>query len=176
MIWLIFPLFVSPESRGQEADYYMIRDYRSEWLIYDPGEEALVPYLEARHGVPDVIHFILPLQAYLASELAISVPANAGVFIENQLTGFSRGPEEIRYRVDSLYEHYRKDSLLFSIHSPEDLDHMTTRLITVNHKLGLTKKQSPFFQIAELDRPVINEFMKIDVLLVIFYYTFIFFL
>ena len=175
LIILILLQLISPLGRSlaqSTQNYYVVKDLRSDWLIYDARTSLLVPYIPSIHSSYKEIHFRIEHDLYRDSNIQIKYSPNTGFFLNNTLIDYSSGTDTRIYSIDSLSEYFPAPSFLVSLYTQSKLEGIQTRIVTAHEAVGFAIQGEMYLPISGVPYSSAMDFMKIAVILIFTLYAF----
>lgn len=173
-LFSLIMIHVSQAQRQNNQDYYLLKDLKTEWMVYDNKNHFLIPYMTAIAATSPVIHFWIETEENLSNLISIEYPENCGIFIQDKLIDYFEKPGQVVYPVDSLDKLYKTDSLFFSIYLPAGMDRLKTVLLSSKKVSATDMSAGEFMKIRKVKRPRFSEFVKVSVILLVVLITFLY--
>lgn len=133
-IFFISILFIisSVEVFGQD---FIVEDNLSlDWVFYEEGQNAMLPYLENNNEYPPTIHLTIDLDYGKEVYLRIDITEKASLFFENKfITHFDNNVVKY-FSLDSLHDIFKTNKLQLSLHNKEGFQNPPDSKIGFIHK------------------------------------------
>ena len=120
IFFLLLSSFLFTASAQSIEPYLIVQDLEQDWLIYDEKKNEFTPFAKEISNPTD-LHFSLNLKAYSDFHLALSIPENAALFIENKIVDYFETRSTKYLSIDSLKVKYEKDTILITVFSENNL-------------------------------------------------------
>jgi hypothetical protein len=170
---LLFLISASGFSRAQGSrQYYVVKDLKPEWLIYDDKSDLLVPFIPSVNRDSRVVHFYIDIDLYKDSYLQINYVPGTGVFINNHLADYSDRNETRNYSIDSLSEYFPGAPFFVSLSSRSDLTGAETRIVTPHDGIDPVMEDELMLPIHDVRYSKVLESIKLGVILIFILYAF----
>jgi len=121
LAYIAIPFF----GNGQQ---YFKKDLSSAWIVRDKNTGEYLPVLD-KINEHDIVHFYLNLRKNKSTEMEICNTGALSLFIEGSITNSTFDERCTKYRLDSLFNIYRKDSVLVTFYMIENGSAVTTSLL-----------------------------------------------
>lgn len=156
-IVIFFLLSSSFTASAQPVEPYLkVQDLEQDWLIYDENKNEFTPFVEEISN-PAYLHFLLNLKAYSDFHLALSIPKNSALFIENKIVDYSEARTTKYLSIDSLKEGYEKDTILITVFSENNLcKKLKTTVVDFSPSRGYEESAIEFQSEVRLQNKYIN--------------------
>ena len=112
-------------GNGQQ---YFKKDLSSGWVVNDKNTGEYLPVLD-KINEHDIVHFYLNLRKNKSTEMEICNTGALSLFIEGSITNSTFDERCTKYKLDSLFDIYRKDSVLVTFYLIENGSAVTTSLL-----------------------------------------------
>lgn len=175
--FLFFLLFLSTSfvesSLAQgSGNYYVVKDLKPDWLIYDYTSSLLVPYIPSVNKDSRVIHFNIDIDLFEDSYIQIHYMPKTGFFINNHLVDYSDQESTRTYSIDSLSEYFPRSPFFVSIYSESQLSNLGTRVVTPHDGIDFALEDEMFLPIHNVPYSRVMESIKTGVILIFILYAF----
>jgi hypothetical protein len=159
-------------SRAQgRGNYYVAKDLKPDWLVYDYTSSLLVPYIPSVNRDTRVIHFNVDIDLYKDSYIQINYTPKTGFFINNHLVDYSDQEDNRIYSIDSLSQYFFHSPLFVSLYS-DHLADLGTRIVTPHDGIDLTLEDEIFLPIHDVQYSNVNESIKVGIIFIFILYAF----
>lgn len=126
LILLLIPIIAFAQPRttgvGPEGGYYLIHNFRDDFLVYDEAAESYVPYIVEQHADKTALSAYLDLESNRHYKLLISTRQDGYLFINAALKRKLRAGAWQVLSIDSLYRVYRQPELFLTLYGAPGLD------------------------------------------------------
>jgi len=171
LLLLLVSLSISSLAQGS-GQYYVVRDLKADWLIYDGNSDRLVPYIPSLNTESRVVHFYVDIDLYRDSYLQLQYTPGMGFFINNHLVDYSGLTITKNYSIDSLSKLFSQSPFFVSLSSQEDLSGVISRLVTLHDGIDLALEDELLLPMHEVGYSRILEFVKLGVIFIFILYAF----
>ena len=170
---LFFSISSGNTSQAQGSQhYYIVKDLKPEWLIYDDKSALLVPYIHSVNMDSRVIHFYIDIDLYKDSYIQIEYTPRTGLFINNHLVDYSDHEDIRNYSIDSLSKDFPGSPFFVSLSSRDDLARIGTRIVTPHDGIDLALEDDILLPIYDVKYSKFIESIKIGIILIFILYAF----
>ncbi|MDN5204018.1 DUF4271 domain-containing protein [Fulvivirgaceae bacterium BMA10] len=117
---LILALAIYCNHDGVYANdqFQLIRDLKSDWLVYDGNLDTYVPWIERATQTPVNISFALKKSEANNNQLRLCLHEGTSLFIEQQIVQFFDASKCLTLDGDSLFSVYDQENIFITIYSP----------------------------------------------------------
>ena len=159
-------LVFTPKTHAQLVKPYVtVENVRQNWLVYDNKSNEFLPFVEETFN-PPYLHFKLNMDKYEKYFLALKVPEQSSIFVENQIVDFSKDPYTYFFSIDSLKKEYLKDDLLISVFSEFHLSqNMQSLIVDFSPLRGFDVKKIDFHSEVRSQKKF-NDFNILSILII----------
>ncbi|GAB3018767.1 DUF4271 domain-containing protein [Spirosoma pulveris] len=139
---LFFVLSVAAQPRvtgiGPNGRYYPIHDFRDDFLVYDEGAKAYIPYITEQHTDETALSAYIDLESNRHYSLLISTRRDGYLFVNAALKRKLRANEWQVLSIDSLFKVYRQPEIFLTIYGAPGL---ADKQLYIGYPKSATQKQ-----------------------------------
>ncbi|SOD97930.1 DUF4271 domain-containing protein [Spirosoma fluviale] len=139
---LFFFLSVTAQPRvtgiGPNGRYYPIHDFRDDFLVYDEGAKAYIPYITEQHTDETALSAYIDLESNRHYSLLISTRRDGYLFVNAALKRKLRANEWQVLSIDSLFQVYRQPEIFLTIYGAPGLN---DKQLYIGYPKSATQKQ-----------------------------------
>lgn len=114
---------------GPEKKYFLVYDFKYDWLVYSPQYKNFIPFSKELHETELSVSLFVDLLKNRKYELLITTPKENYLFIEGSLQKKIEPGEWLNLKIDSLYQVYRKDELLITLYGSPGIESKTVYIV-----------------------------------------------
>lgn len=117
------PLFAQPRTDGigPGEQYYPVRDFRDDFLVYDEAAKAYIPYIVEQHGQMTALSAYVDLESNRRYSLLVSTEEDGYLFINAALKRKLPAGRWQVLNIDSLYRTYRQPEIFLTLYGAPGL-------------------------------------------------------
>ncbi|MFD2573919.1 DUF4271 domain-containing protein [Spirosoma soli] len=120
-VFLSFSLSLVAQPRGSggigpEGRYYPVHNFRDDFLVYDEGAKAYVPYILEQHADQTALSAYVDLESNRHYSLLISTQQDGYLFINAALKRKLRANQWQVLSIDSLFRVYRQPEIFITLY------------------------------------------------------------
>jgi hypothetical protein len=123
LLLLFFFLLAVGQIQAQDADklsdYTIVKDFTSEWLVYDSDLESYVPYVLNTPFDYQSASFYLNSREFSGGKLICALQAGSALLVDQKVVAVFPQEKVALYDVDSLAEAFGQGRLFVTIYHPE---------------------------------------------------------
>jgi len=140
-IFMLFSLAGTAQPRtsgiGPQNRYYPVRDLRNDFLVYDEGTKAYVPYIVEQHADQTALSVYVDLESNRHYSLLIATQQDGYLFVNAALKRKLRAGQWQVLSIDSLYRVYRQPEIFLTLYGAPGLD---DRQLYIGQPISTTQK------------------------------------
>ncbi|MEM6840690.1 MAG: DUF4271 domain-containing protein [Bacteroidota bacterium] len=115
------------QSGEGQAEYFVVKDLRSEWLTVDEDNRYIPHITGQKKGV--VIGVPINLSRFQGNYLRCCVPQNSSLLIDQQLVENFDRPDCVLLSIDSLQNHHAKSVFLAIFQAQRDFERVSIEVV-----------------------------------------------
>lgn len=173
LFFLLLVILSGQKSLSQESrEYYIVKDLKPEWLVYDQKSSRLVPYLPSVNRKEQVVHVDVDITLYRESYIQIAYAPETGFFINNTLVDYSPRKAVRVYSIDSLNRYFPGPHYFISLYSRGQVSDLKSRIVTPHEGIAIYPEDAMFLPIQGVNYSVAMESAKLAAILIFALYAF----
>ncbi|TAH13865.1 MAG: DUF4271 domain-containing protein [Runella slithyformis] len=175
LLCLFHSAFFLEAQEAISTNYYTVKNYADEWLVYDEEQKNYVPYLTEEHANELSVNVLLEIENNRYYDLLVYVEKDNYLFFNGSLQKRLLGGTWQRFKIDSLSKLYPKPQLLLTLYGSPG---KTGKTVLIGHKKITAEKPITIEEAADLqlrpkERSSISNFFTLSMLLLVGFAAFL---
>jgi hypothetical protein len=180
-LFFVFCCFFSSLSTayaevGPDKQFFLVKDFSQEWLVYDQREKEYLPYVPEQHNTQLAINALIDLESNRHYELLIYVEKDNYLFFNGSLQENLKAGTWRVMRIDSLHQIYRRPQLMITIYGTPS---QVGKTLLIGHRKAaieklITIEEESFLNLRPRDNATIPNFFVLGMLLLITFAAFLY--
>jgi len=165
--WWVASLALANEPL--DKNYYLVKNYSEEWLVYDQDQKSYVPYVAEEHSNEPSVNVLINLESNRFYELLVYVEKDNYLFFNGSLQRRQMGGTWQRFKIDSLLKMYPNPQLLLTLYGSAG---KAGKKVLVGHRKvsaekPITIEDASFLVLRPRERSPLSNFFTLSMLLLI---------
>ncbi len=118
---------------GPDKKYFLVNDFKNNWLVYDNNYQNYVPYIADIHSTQTAVSTLIEIESNRKYYLLLYTTKDSYLFINASMNEHLRGGTWRVMSIDSLYQKFKKTHLLLTFYGSEGVE---GKSVFIAHKKG----------------------------------------
>jgi hypothetical protein len=154
---------------GPDENFYLVYNYKYDWLVYSPQYNNFIPYSKELHETELSVSLLVDLLENRRYDLLITTSKESYLFVEGALQRKIESDSWLVLDIDSLYKSYRKEELLITLYGSPGIENKTVLIGHAKRSQALANKPgASSLSLINIKPLITSSFDDFSVLLIIF--------
>lgn len=134
--FLFFILYFSIPAKaevGPEKQYFLVYDFKNDWLVYDGSYKSYVPYISEEHRNQPALSLMVDIESNRRYSLLLYTQKDSYLFINAAMFDRLKGGEWRVMNIDSLHKKFNRPQLLLTFYGSNGTEDKT---VMIAHRKG----------------------------------------
>ncbi len=137
LLMLLLAVQGMAQGVGPKQQFYPVKDFRNDWLVYDPVYKSYIPYIDEQHAAIPAVSLFLDLESNRRYQLLVSTRTDGYLFIDASLRLRLPANTWQVINIDSLYKAYRKHEIFLTLYGSPGVN---DKMVFIGHQKSLSQK------------------------------------